>query len=50
MVYTEFFARSTDYESRGQGFESSRAHQIQCYSHIQKLKSNLQVIIDIFIV
>lgn len=33
-----FFATTTDYESRGQGFESSRAHHIQCYYHIQKLK------------
>ena len=30
--------RALDYESRGQGFESSRAHHIQCYSHIQTLK------------
>ena len=28
--------RALDYESRGQGFESSRAHHIQCHSHIQK--------------
>ncbi len=25
----KFFATTTDYESRGQGFESSRAHHIQ---------------------
>ena len=30
--------RALDYESRGQGFESSRAHHTQCHSHIQKLK------------
>jgi hypothetical protein len=28
--------RALDYESRGQGFESSRAHHIQCGSLIQK--------------
>ena len=26
-VIQNFFATTTDYESRGQGFESSRAHQ-----------------------
>ncbi len=30
--------RALDYESRGQGFESSRAHHTQCHSLIQKLK------------
>ena len=27
MVYESIFVRSLDYESRGQEFESSRAHQ-----------------------
>ena len=29
----KFFATTTDYESRGQGFESSRARHIQSDSH-----------------
>ena len=37
MGYERIFARSTDYESRGQEIESSRAH------HILKVDNKLQI-------